>query len=116
VILSGCSTSNNPQITATTPPSTVTANATPLKDPYTVKVYSPHEQLLAPYKVIGQATISKFKAGGIKRQKACIQDSLRNVAAAMGGDAVIDLALNDKTVTGTVIAYPANKKIKNHLG
>lgn len=58
-----------------------------------------------PYTVIGEETISKFNQGGNKRQEANIRDGMRELAAAMGGDAVIDIKHDSQSVSGTVVAY-----------
>jgi uncharacterized protein YbjQ (UPF0145 family) len=79
------------------------------KDPLTVAVYTQKHCIRTPYTILGKAVISQYNPGGIKRQEACIHDSMRSLAAAMGGDAIINLNKNDKTVTGTVIAYQNEK-------
>ncbi len=78
----------------------------PAKNPMNVSIYNvnkPHR----PYKVLAAATASKYNLGGIKRQKASIHDTLRKIAAAVGGDAIIDLKDDTQTVTGKIITYDA---------
>lgn len=73
------------------------------KNPLTVSFYTkghPKE----PYIIVGQESISKFNMGN-KRQEANIRDGMRELAAAMGGDAVIDIKHDAKSITGTVVAY-----------
>lgn len=74
------------------------------KDPIEIAVYLEGKPL-HPYKVIGTETISKYNTVGVKRQEAVIRDAMRNLAASMGGDAVINIMNDDKTITATVIAY-----------
>lgn len=77
------------------------------KNPIAVAFYD--NKPTTPYKVIGTETVSKYNGVGIKRQEASIHDAMRNLAAAMGGDAIIDVMHDDKTVTGTVIGFENNK-------
>ncbi len=77
-----------------------------------VAVYTEKQSPTTPYTILGKAIISKYNSRGIKRQEACIRDAMRNLAATMGGDAVINLNKDDKTVTGTVIAYQSEKNQK----
>jgi len=99
VTLSGCSS------TATQPIHHQTQTPTAHKNPMNVSFYPKGANPEAPYTVIGDATISKYNKVGIKRQEANIHDAMRSTAASMGGDAIINVKRNDKTVSGTVIAY-----------
>lgn len=113
LFLSACSTASNSNQAAKTQSATLgtTRQATiKLKNLFMVTVYTKKQPLRASYTILGQATISKYNLSGIKRQEAYIHDSMRALAASMGGDAVINLNKNDKTVTGTVIAYQDGKK------
>lgn len=74
------------------------------KSPIRVAFYTKKPPTL-PYSVLGKESIPKYNSGGNKRQEAHIRDSMREIAAAMGGDAVIDIKHDDKSITGTVIAY-----------
>jgi len=115
LFLSACSTAgSSDQATKTqnATPATTKQAAIKLKNPLTVAVYTKKQPLPAPYTILGLATISKYNLSGIKRQEAYIHDAMRALAAAMGGDAVINLNKDDKTVTGTVIAYQDGKKQK----
>jgi len=80
------------------------------KDPLNIAVY-PHEKPKKPYIVVGKETISKYNEGGIKRQEACLRDAMRNLAASIGGDAVIDLQHHNDKITATVIAYDKNELV-----
>jgi hypothetical protein len=104
--LSACTTEGEQN----TPPAPVKQANAALKNPLAVAVYAKPQPIKAPYTVLGKATISKYNPGGIKRQEACLHDSLRSLAASMGGDAVINVSKDDKTMTGTVIAYQPVKK------
>lgn len=78
------------------------------KNPMEVSVYYNQISLkppYKPYKIIGEAKISNFNNGGIKRQDAIIHDAMRSVAASMGGDAIIDITRTPTAVIGKVISY-----------
>lgn len=113
LFLSACSTANQSDPAANTENAAVGTTreaAIKLKDPLLVTVYTQKQPPPTSYAILGQATISKYNLRGIKRQEAYIHDAMRTLAASMGGDAVINLNKNDKTVTGTVIAYQDRKK------
>lgn len=74
------------------------------KNPLTVSFYTKGQPKM-PFEVIGEESISKFNMGGHKRQEAYIRDGMRELAAAMGGDAIIDIKHDSKTITGTVVAF-----------
>jgi uncharacterized protein YceK len=112
LFLSGCSTMDNQDSAAKDQNKPVQHAAVKAKNPLAVAVYTHKKTLTTPYTVIGKAVISKYNPGGIKRQEACIHDAMRDLAARMGGDAVINLAKGDKTVTGTVIAFQSAKEQK----
>lgn len=108
--------SAQPQSTAsqnldkTTPP----AKHCPKKNPIAVSFYTNGHMPKRPYVVLGQETVSKFNCAGIKRQEASIHDAMRNLAANMGGDAVIDIKKDDKTITGTVVSYTSSPAVTGH--
>jgi hypothetical protein len=79
------------------------------KSPMKVAFYTKSKPNL-PYNVIGNESISKFNAGGNKRQEANIRDGMRELAAAMGGDAIINIKHNDNSISGTIVAYQENKE------
>jgi len=107
-VLSNCSEmkAETPQVTATQNTNKTTP---PLKkchkNPMTVSFYTNGNNPKQPYVVLGKETVSKYNFVGIKRQQASIHDAMRNLAANMGGDAVINITHTDKSVTGTVVTY-----------
>lgn len=112
LLLSGCSSINAVQPTNNQTNNTA-QNDIPIphckKNPMEVSFYTNGENPENPYTVVGQATVSKYNAGGIKRQQAVIHDAMRSAAASMGGDAIINIKRNEKAVTGTVISYQQPK-------
>ncbi len=77
------------------------------KNPMEVSLYPSGKSLSNPYTIIGEASISEYNMVGIKRQNAIIHDAMRTLAAAMGGDAIIDVKHLNNAVIGKVIAYPS---------
>ena len=111
--VAGCTKSCNPLYTKNLTPSQTALNQTQAikpqeKNPITVAMYTDGQKPASPYKILGTETISKFNYVGIKRQTASIHDAMRNLAAKMGGDAVINIAHDDKSVPETVISYQNN--------
>lgn len=98
--LSSCSTVETPSSKSTFAQETNYKK----KNPFSVSFYS-HTKPKKPYMIIGEEHFSKFNSGGNKRQEAIIRDGMRELAAAMGGDAVIDLKHDNKSISGTVIAF-----------
>lgn len=80
-----------------------------VKNPTRVAFFN-KESIKHPYNVLGKESISKYNLGGNKRQEAHIRDAMRELAAAMGGDAVIDIKHDEKSITGTVIAFQKEKE------
>lgn len=110
LFLSACSTLDNQNSAVKDQSKPVQQAAIKAKNPFAVAVYTHKKPFKTPYTVLGQAIISNYNPGGIKRQEACIHDAMRNLAATMGGDAVINLNKDEKTVTGTVIAFQNQKE------
>jgi hypothetical protein len=107
LIVSGCNYSMQ------NPPATVIRTQTTTIIPPCHKTHKNLQQISLmtkpvinrPYEVLGQATVSKFNAGGVKRQEATIRDLMREFAASMDGDALIDIKTDDNNISATVIAY-----------
>lgn len=81
------------------------------KSPIAVSFYT-KTRPKSEYIILGQETISKFNDRGYKRQEAFIRDGMRELAAGMGGDAIIDIKHDAKTISATVIAFKKNDGIK----
>jgi hypothetical protein len=77
----------------------------PTKNPQHVALYSTEQSPASPYRVIGVATISKFNLLGVKRQDATMHNMMKQLAANMGGDGVINLSSNDNALQGHIIAF-----------
>jgi hypothetical protein len=70
-----------------------------------VILYSDGQKPEKPYVILSQDTVSKYNSVGIKRQKANLNDSIRDLAAKKGGDAVIEVKNTPDSITYTVISY-----------
>lgn len=75
------------------------------KDPLSISFYPTNLKPKKPYSVLGEENISKYNTAGIKRQEASVREAMRELAASMGGDAVIDIKHDAQTISGTVVAY-----------
>lgn len=95
-------------------PTTYKSSNPPPKNPITVSLYTKGTKPHQSYKVIGLETVSKYNHVGIKRQEANIRDTMRKLAAAMGGDAIINLKYSNKKVQGTVISF--DKRAQETMG
>lgn len=53
----------------------------------------------------GDISVSRYNKWGFKRQHAVVNDLMREKAASMGSNAIINLKKSDNTVTGTAVYY-----------
>ena len=99
------------------PPAAKTTTPAPVKkNPLAVSFYTKdNAQLTTPYKILGRESVSKYNLVGIKRQEASIRDSMRKIAASMGGDAIIEENRNSRIVTGTVVSFEDKEKNNNSV-
>lgn len=75
------------------------------KNPKYVTLYSKEQKLLTPYRVIGIATISKYNLLGKKRPQETLDDMLKNLAASLGGDALINVTNKGDSIQGHIIQF-----------
>jgi hypothetical protein len=105
LFITACATpSNHPPVVVSTETTTVTPECHGSKDPLAVSMLTISKPD-RPYQVVGKAIVSRYNIAGIKRQEATIRDILRELAASLNGDALIDFKNDGKTITATVIAY-----------
>jgi len=98
--LAGCTTTTQPVTSNNTTVYKQHAN----KDPVNINFLNA-EAPTRPYKILGKTIVSKYNLVGIKRQEATIRDLMRQQAASLGGDALINVKHNDQWIRATVIAY-----------
>lgn len=101
--LTSCASTASPVHTSTTTPPTISHHSH--KNPLAVTFYTKGKKPISPYKVIGEESIAKYNVGGIKKQEAVVRDAMSQLAAAMGGDAIINLKQDAQSISGTVIRF-----------
>src|SRR5690348_6193428 len=77
----------------------------PKKNPHQMHFYSQTKEPIAPYKIIGVAKIAKYNVLGVKRDQQQLHDMMKQLAAEMGGDAILNLEDNPSHVRANIIAY-----------
>lgn len=95
LVLLGCTS------TSKTPPSPKTQS--PAINPISVTLYTNKQKPEKPFIVLGHESVSKYNKVGIKRQEANLKDSIRQLAATKGGNAVIDITHHPDSISYTVI-------------
>ena len=84
---------------------TITHQTFPAKNPQTVALYTKESAPHTAYRVIGMATVSKKNLLGVERQDETVHSMMKNLAASIGGDGLIDVGQSGDDVQGKVIAY-----------
>lgn len=60
---------------------------------------------MMPYRVIGVATVARHNIIGVMREDATIHDMMKNLAASVGGDGLINLNEIKDGMQATIIQY-----------
>jgi hypothetical protein len=84
---------------------TTSPDVYPAKNPQAVSVYTKDQSPHTAYRVIGIANVSKYNFLGLPRQAATMQALLKQQAASIGGDGVINVSENDARMQANVIAF-----------
>jgi hypothetical protein len=106
LVLSGCATTTKSNTIATPAPTApIQPQKNTAKNPISVTIYAGKQKPEKPYVVLGHETVSKYNIVGIKRQEANLKDSIRHLAATLGGDAVIEITNQVDSISYTVISY-----------
>ena len=82
----------------------VTSRHTP-KPATWVAFYPKSTNLKRPYRVIGKEVVSRYNFTGLERQSRTMDEIMKNLAASMGGDAVINVSADNQKVEGTVVSF-----------
>lgn len=77
----------------------------PAKNPEKIAVYTPRKTPHAAYRVIGIAKISKYNMLGMQRQEQTMQDMMKNLAASIGGDGIMNVSHDPKFMHAKIIAF-----------
>lgn len=83
---------------------TVNDNYAP-KNPERIAVYQTNQLPSKPYRVIGVATVAKYNLMGKARGEETVHEMIKNLAASIGGDAVIKLDPKDELIEAKVIQF-----------
>lgn len=77
----------------------------PAKNPRTVAIYTKDKTPHTAYRIIGVATVSRHNLLGIKRHEDTIHDMMKELAASIGGDGIIDVSGSEENMRANVIAF-----------
>jgi hypothetical protein len=77
----------------------------PPKNPTTVAMYTKDTSPHTAYRVIGVAKVSKYNLIGLQRQENTINDMMKDLAASIGGDGLIDMSENHENIEAKIIAF-----------
>lgn len=74
----------------------------PAKNPCKIALLEDKQMPTAPYRIIGVATVAKRDRFGIQNN---VNNMMKNFAASIGGDAVMNLSSKGNQVRANVIQY-----------
>lgn len=77
----------------------------PAKSPQTVSLYTSDKTPPSAYRVIGLAKVSRYNLIGSERKEDTVNTLMKQAAASIGGDGIIDINQTNKDVEGKIIAY-----------
>jgi len=77
----------------------------PKKTPQTISLYTNDNKPNAAYRVIGIANVSKTNIFGMQRDQSTLDAMMKQLAANLGGDGLIEINQTDQSIQAKVIAY-----------
>lgn len=77
----------------------------PPKNPQTVALYSFKKSPPTAYRIIGVAHVSKYNLLGRLRPTHAVHSRIKNLAASIGGDGIMDINSQGEAVEAKVIAF-----------
>lgn len=84
---------------------TITKEKYPPKKPEHVALYINQDKPMMPYRVIGVATVARHNFMGLSREDSTIHDMMKNLAASVGGDGLININEVKDGIQATIIQY-----------
>jgi hypothetical protein len=109
ILLEGCATSkstrfsskllNNQGVVA------ITKKRYPPKRPTDVAFYAPQQKPNQPYRVIGMAKVFKRSLLGATKSEQELHETIKKLAASIGGDAVMNFHDTGRSLEGHVIKF-----------
>jgi hypothetical protein len=83
----------------------VTHDTYPAKNPQSVSIYTNENKPNAAYRVIGMAKVSKHNLQGKERPNDTLYAMIKNLAASIGGDGIIEVHQTPQDIQAKVIVY-----------
>lgn len=75
------------------------------KNPKHIALFINQDQPIIPYRVIGVATVARHNLIGLNRGDATIHEMMKNLAASIGGDGLMNISKSDDGMQATIIQY-----------
>ena len=82
-----------------------TAESYPAKSPQFIALYMSNQTPHTAYKIIGVASVSKYNLLGMQRESVDMHGIMKNLAASIGGDALINVSDNEHDMQANVIQF-----------
>ena len=77
----------------------------PPKNPRLITLYANDQSPHTAYRVIGIATVSKHNLLGMERREPLLKNMMKNLAASVGGDGLIEVKNKNDTIEAQVIQF-----------